>query len=395
MIEKTEQKRKIVLYSRIVVFCLISLAGMYYRWRGIDVRTGDWTQSLSVWIAQLDKGGLKALAEYEGNYNMPYVTYLLLITYLPIDPLYSLKALSILFDYICAFSGGVLAVMCTTNVMSKAQKKEETWPQWNFLLAYGLILLSPVTIRNSVWWSQCDSIYVSFILLAILCMLKERYPISMILWGFAIAFKLQAVFALPFLLIYYWKNRKFSALQFLLIPLTNEILSIPAMIGGCSPFITIQTYMGQTELSGVMYNFYPNLWGLLPNVPYWVFSRAAIAGMVGLLGIIAVVIIRKEKQLDQSNVLLLFTWVTMTVLFFLPSMHERYGYLLEMLSVCLFATDKKKWYLPLVTHSVVIPYYWGHFTVESRILGSIYLIAYLLLSFSVVRRWNCKGENNA
>ena len=377
------------MYGRILIFCLISLVGMYYRWRGIHVRTGDWTQSLSVWIADLDKGGLKALAEYKGNYNMPYVTYLLLITYLPIDPLYSLKALSILFDYICAFTGGILAVMCTVK------KKEDFWPQWNFLLAYGLILLSPVTIRNSVWWSQCDSIYVSFILLAILCMLKEKYPISMILWGFAIAFKLQAVFALPFLLIYYWKNKKFSALQFLLIPLTMEILCIPAIIGGCSPFITLETYMGQTELSGVMYNFYPNLWGLLPNVPYWVFSRAAIAGMVGLLGIIAVVITRKEKQLDQSNVLLLFAWVTMTVLFFLPSMHERYGYLLEMTAVCLFAADKKKWYLPLVTHSVVMPYYLGHFNVEARLLGLPYLAAYLLLSFSVIRRWRDKGENNA
>lgn len=386
--EWNQQKRMRSIVATII-FCVFSIIGIYFRWRGKDVVSGDWAQSLSVWVAGLDRGGLQALARYEGNYNMPYVTFLLLTTYLPINPMYTVKIFSVLFDFVCAVSGGVLAVM------SSAKKTENVFTHENFLLTYGLILCSPVTIRNSVYWTQCDSIYVSFVLLAVICMLKEKYPLSMILWGFAFAFKLQAVFALPMLLIYYWKNKKFSALQFLWIPLTMEILCIPAIIGGCSPFITIETYMGQAGSSELMYQFYPNLWGLLPQASYWVFAKMTIVGLIGLLGILAVIIVRKEERLDCSNFLLYFTWITMTVMFFLPAMHERYGYLLEMLAVCLFAVDKKKWYLPVITHSISYLFYLGWFGVDSRMVGVPYLVAYLLLTCSVIKKWMRGGAVNA
>ncbi len=370
------QKKKISKVA-FVFFVLISLLGLALRWTGKDVVSGDWRQSLSVWIEGLDRGGLKALASYEGNYNMPYVTFLLAITYLPINPLYAVKAFSVIFDYVCAFSGGVLAVMSAANKERKAV---------TFLLTYGLILCSPCAIYNSMYWSQCDSIYVSFILLAVIFLLKEKYSLSMIFWGFAFAFKLQAVFAMPILLIYYWKNRKFSALQFLWIPLVNEILCIPAIIGGCSPLITLHTYLGQTETTEVMYNFYPNFWGIMIDAQHWVFFNAAVVGTVGLLAVLAVLIVRREKVLDCSNFLYYFAWLVMSVLFFLPSMHERYGYLLEMITISLFVIDKKKWYLPVILQGITLVFYRGYFNANAQLLGCIYLVAYLMLSFEMMKR---------
>ncbi len=185
---KTDAAKK-----RILIFLLLSVLGLALRLWGINFEIGDWYESLSVWVKELDHGGLKALSRYSGNYNMPYVTFLLLLTYLPIPPLTGIKCLSILFDYICAFTGGKLAVFCCGEVPASKEKV--------FLTAYGGILLAPTVIVNSSWWAQCDSNYVGFIFLAIVYILREKTMRCMIFWGIALALTLQTVLALPVVLL--------------------------------------------------------------------------------------------------------------------------------------------------------------------------------------------------
>ena len=61
---------------------LITLLGLWLRWQGIWYESGDFVNCLSIWMTDLTGGTLKTLAEYSGDYNMPYVTILLLLTYL-------------------------------------------------------------------------------------------------------------------------------------------------------------------------------------------------------------------------------------------------------------------------------------------------------------------------
>lgn len=373
---KTEAAQK-----RILIFLLLSALGLALRLTGISFESGDWYESLSVWIAELDRGGLQALSRYTGNYNMPYVTFLLLLTYLPISPLTGIKCLSILFDYICAFTGGKLAVLCCEEA---AVSKEKV-----FLAAYGGILLAPTVIVNSAWWAQCDSIYVGFIFLAIFYMLKNKTARSMIFWGAALAFKLQTVLAFPVLLIYYWKNKKFSFAYFLIIPLTMEALCLPAILGGCSPFISLTTYLGQTGENQSMCYFYSNLWTFFNWAPYWVFGRMAVVGTVIALLLIAVLILCRESYFDRRNILPYFVWLTMTALCFLPNMHDRYGYMMELGVILCAAINRRKWWqavtLQAVTMVLYAPVYLRRYLeYDPRIPAAAWLIVYFAVSFEMI-----------
>lgn len=385
--------------KQLLIFFLLSAIGLALRIWGIKFESGDWYESLSVWIRELDHGGLKALASYSGNYNMPYVTFLLFVTYLPVSPLTGIKFLSILFDYVCAFAGGKLAVLC-----SEKEGKERT-----FLLAYGGILLAPTVIVNSAWWGQCDSVYVGFVFLALLYMLKDKTVRSMIFWGVALAFKLQTVLALPVLFLYYWKNRKFSFVYFLLIPLTVEVLCLPAILGGCSPLIAVTTYLGQAGENQAMYYFYSNFWTFFEWAPYWVFGRMAILGTAALLLLLAVLILRRETRFNQSCFLPYFVWIVMTALCFLPNMHDRYGYILELGLILYAAAYRKNWWMAAVLQGITMILYAPvllrrYLEHDPRIWASVWLFVYFVISFERIgvlfgkkdilpERSGPKGEN--
>lgn len=365
----------------ILIFLLLSALGLALRLLGIRFESGDWYESLSVWVKELDHGGLQALSRYSGNYNMPYVTFLLLLTYLPIPPLIGIKCLSILFDYVCAFTGGKLAALCCGKAPASKEKI--------FLTAYGGILFAPTVIVNSSWWAQCDSIYVGFIFLALLYMLKDKTARSMIFWGIALALKLQTVFAFPVLLLYYWKNRKFSFLYFLLIPLTVEFLCLPSILGGCSPFIALTTYLGQAGENQMMCYFYSNLWTFFTWAPYWVFGRMAVVGTLIALLLLAVLILCRETRFDQSNILPYFVWITMTALCFLPNMHDRYGYMMELGMILCAAIDRRKWWravtLQAVTMLLYAPVYLRRYLdYDTRIPAAIWLVVYFAVSFEMI-----------
>lgn len=367
-----KRKQELVVAA---IFVLISALGLALRWRGIWYESGDFQNCLSIWMDDLKGGnGIQVLSRYNGDYNMPYVTILWMLTYLPVKPIVSIKCFSMLFDFACAAAGGALAA-CV------GEKKEKGI----FLIAYSIIFLSPVSVLNSGYWGQCDSVYVGFVLLACWCMLKEKYSLCMILWGCAFAFKLQAVFGFPILLLYYWKNRKFSFLQFFLIPVTMELLCLPAILGGCSPLVTFTVYLSQMKTFPEMYYFYPNIWTFFQDTPYYVFGKMAVAGTFVLLLLGAIWILGSKKALDTGQFLPDFLWLVMTALCFLPCMHERYGYLLEMAAIIYAVTDRRKWWIAVGTQVITLLTYapgildWP--VIDARILAVCYLFLYGMVSF--------------
>ena len=362
------------------VLLLASVVGLLLRWQGIRYESGDFQSCLSLWMDNLKGGGISILSQYTGDYNMPYVTVLWILTYLPVEPIIGIKSFSILFDFICAAAGGALAVTCSKN-----EKSSRT-----FVITYCLIFLSPIAVMNSGYWGQCDSVYVAFVLLACWCMLKDKHVLCMIFWGCAFAFKLQAIFGFPILLLYYWKNRKFSFLYFLLIPVAMEVLCLPAILGGCSPLITFTVYLSQMKTFPEMYYFYPNLWTFFQDTTYYVFGKMAITGTLVILMLQAVWILSEEEKLGKKQFFTYFTWILMTVLCFLPCMHERYGYMLEMAAIIYAVIDRKKWWFALGLHIIMTltyaPGILGHALVDARILAAGYLILYMLMSYCRINR---------
>ena len=131
-----------------------------------------------------------------------------LLTYLQLSPLHSIKIVSIIFDYILAFSCMVLIYK-----LFKDSKKKDIYA----LLTYAVVLMLPTVVINSSAWAQCDSIYVAFAIISLIYLIDEKYIKSFIFLGISFAFKLQFIFLLPVYILVYITKRKFPIYYFLIL----------------------------------------------------------------------------------------------------------------------------------------------------------------------------------
>ncbi|WP_444658418.1 hypothetical protein ACRQV7_12665 [Caproiciproducens sp. R2] len=320
-----------------IAWIALTLLSLAVRWRGFPTESSDYQHFLLPWFQELKKsGGFAALGRPVGNYNFPYLTILAALTYLPVPPLFSIKAVSILFDYVGAAAGARIVYSLASN-----KKKGELLAA----AAWLCILFHPVVFINSAFWGQCDFIYVSFLLLCIKELIRESYVPAFVWFSFALAFKLQAVFFLPVLLILYFTNRSHSVVHYLIIPLGVSVLSIPALVAGRPVTDIFKIYLEQTQFKQLVSHF-PGLYYLLMGT----YSQYAVVGIclcVAFLGAGAVLWISYQKPVREENILLLGMWASSVCTYFLPSMHERYSFLTVVLSV-LYMLSVRKDRLPAV-----------------------------------------------
>ena len=221
---KEEVLRRIKNNNTFISIALITVFGLLLRFIFIEDAGGDYDGFLSQWCMYLrENGGFNAITSVDTDYNVSYLYFLALFSYLPVKDLYFIKFLSFIFDFVMALAGFF--------IVSYFEKENEKKILYSLAVFTG-ILFMPTVILNSASWVQCDSIYTSFILLSLYFMLKEEYDLSFILYGVAITFKLQAIFILPAYGIIFLKNRNFSFLKFLWVPVVNFILYMPAVILG-------------------------------------------------------------------------------------------------------------------------------------------------------------------
>lgn len=370
-------------------YIAITIIGIVLRLLNRDFQSDDWTRCWIPWMEAIE-GPFSRLSNFPGDYNMPYVTLLWFINHMPIPNLYGVKLLSVIFDYVLAI-GVAKLVSCCVDVKRAPISS---------IIAYGLVVLSPVVILNSSWWAQCDSIYSACLVWSLYFFVNEKNMKGITLFGCALAAKLQAIIAVPLLIIYWWKNKKFSILYFLMIPLTIEILCIPAILAGCSPFVTVTQYLGQTSEYQYLFHLYPNVWALLQGASYWICIDLAIVGLIGVLAILLLLISSYGREINRDTLLLYSVLITMTALFFLPQMHERYGFFLEILFICLAVKERKHTIAALAINGLTWIFYSGHADLFERTVtystGTIYLVCYLwILYCSYKELFVRKRETNA
>ena len=209
------KKKKV--YEVILIISIVLLA-LIVRIHYINVESYDFIVFLKKWFITLKtNGGIFGLKESVGDYNAPYIQLLAILTYLPIKPLYSIKALSIIFDYLGAIFAGVLLYKFTKN------------KNLSYVCSF-VILMLPTVVFNSSRWGQCDFIYTTFIILSLIFLVDDKPFRSFIFLGVAFAFKLQTIFILPIYILYYISERKFPIYYFLIIPIMDFILCIPSML---------------------------------------------------------------------------------------------------------------------------------------------------------------------
>jgi len=378
LITKLEQKKNIFF------FCIITVLGVLIRIPGKDFVSKDMYVFLIPWYNAIkSQGGMRALSTQIGDYNILYQTIISLFSYLDINCIYLYKLLSCTFDIILAFCSALF--LCTLTAMPKWGLK------FNFI--YFCVLFSPMVIFNSSYWGQCDSIYVTFLILTLCALYKEKYVSTFVFLGIAFAFKLQAVFILPFLVCIYFYRKKFSILYFFISVLVLELSGIPAFLFGRSPAAPFSIYLFQTQEQPVLYANIANFWCLIGDSYEYLSSFALILTLI-LLGMGLYLVLSGKKMLFNPEDYLNFCcWIVWTCVMFLPVMHERYTYLLDILLIILCFINYI--YLPFAVVSGILsllsyscflfdtPY-------SNRPAALAFLISYIAFSFIMLKR---KSQN--
>ena len=172
----------------LTLFVVTSLLALLVRICLLRFQSYDYLHFLSRWFEYLkENGGFKGLGSYIGDYNAPYMTIMAALTYIPVNSLYTIKAVSVFFDFVLALSASYLVAV-------HVDKDKKVYA----LISYALVLFMPQVIANSAAWGQCDSIYVALIIWALFFLYTDKSIFCFILLGISFAFKLQTVFILTF-----------------------------------------------------------------------------------------------------------------------------------------------------------------------------------------------------
>lgn len=333
---KFEKKAIIWIETHIavIIFLFATILGGWIRF-GLRTHTSlDYIGCLQPWYEEIKgNGGLSGgLDAQVGNYNLLYQFLIAVMTYLPVHSLSAYKMLSVGFDYLLAGISGMFIYHLLENDKDKRKGMA--------VLAYSAVLLSPLVFINSSMWAQCDSIYTFFIISTLYFLFRGKYKLGFVMYGLAFSFKLQAVFMFPFLLFFYFKERKFSLVHFLIPPAALCLSGVPGCLFGHRNILDVFTiYLQQTRSNSFkLYDNYPSFWALFTQTPtedYSIMVQTAKLFMVAVLALIMGYLIVKKYEFDSGNYLYVAFMMTYTVVLFLPCMHERYGYIYEILAIIL------------------------------------------------------------
>lgn len=328
-------KREAELLDVLMAFGLIAI-GFLVRICLVGFRSGDWEVFLEPWTNQLKLHGFKALAAGFYNYTPIYMYILWFLSLLPIDTLMGIKAVSILFDLLLAVAVAKLVV--------------QVKPGANPLLPFGIVWLAPTVISNSSMWGQCDAIYTTFVMLCLLYLLRNESGKAMLFYGIAFSIKLQSIFFAPILvLLFFLKRIRFR--EFFLIPAVYLVSIIPTWIAGRPLRELLLIYLGQSAGDNPTLSvIYPNIYYLIGNDVYLkLYGRTAICFTMAVLLVLLYYVLKKAYRIGLSNQVLVQAALVCgsLIVFLLPSMRERYSYMVDILAVLYAFMNPKKLYVPL------------------------------------------------
>lgn len=304
------------------------------------------------WYATAKEAGMASLGMGISDYPPLYTTIFCLLCQLPLSMLFVTKFIPILFDFVLAL-GSVL-------LFNEARVKATPFEK---LIVYSVILLNPLIVINASAWGQCDTIYASFIVFTLYVLLKMYKGVStggdlaFILLGIAFACKFQTILFIPAIL-FFWIMQKKKVIRlsyFVWIPVMYFASCIPMFLSHRTIQDLLGIYFFQTgQYDSILSLNYPNFYSFIGNVSSGMTTGSGKYGM--LLGVCILLLLylyffKAGKELSPSFMLKI-TMITVFVLtFFLPSMHERYAIVGEIILLILACMDKT--YIPYAIVTVI------------------------------------------
>ena len=311
-----------------VCFAAALLLAAAFALRGacLNYVTDDYRNFLSVWVDFFrTHGGLAALRAPVGNYNVPYLTVLALISGSSLPDLHLIKLFSILFDVVLAWS-----VMQLVGLF----RRGAAWK----LAAFFLVLFWPTVVLNGALWGQCDSVYAALAVLSVYLVLSGHPLLGVVSIGASFAFKLQAVFVMPVFLLF-WLTRRVKLRHALAFPAVCVVMVLPAVIAGRGLWDALTIPFQQTGSIGTGLNYNsPSVFALFRDVTNPdAAARLGIGAAALVIAALAVWFWLHRDDCSDRALLLAAAVLAAAIPFFLPHMHDRYFFAADALTLALAA----------------------------------------------------------
>jgi Gpi18-like mannosyltransferase len=277
--------------------------------------SGDNAIILVRWYNQIISDGFSRPI---GNYSPPYLY--LLAGLAPFDGLVPdmalIKALSVLGALWLAFASYRLL------------KIQSAYPELGFAT-----LVLPSAVLNASALGQADTFWVASCILALAAALRHQYAWVAIWSGLAFAFKAQAVFFAPFVILLFWTRRVRPAL-WAVPPAIYVLACIPAALAGWPVWDLATIYLRQAQWQPEDYVFVSN------GASWWTWfgflapSLAARSFWIGFVAAIAATLAywRLVSLTSQRRLMVAAVLSAAGLPFLLPGMHERFFILADVLA---------------------------------------------------------------
>jgi Gpi18-like mannosyltransferase len=310
------------------------IIGLLAKYVLLDIKTGDYIAYLEPWMNFIKTHGYEHSLKFGFyDYTPSYIYILIAIVKLGFNPLFSVKIVSIFFEYVLAFFIGKIATI----------KYKSNLVLW---IAISVIPILPSILFNSSYLSQSDSIYSTFVVGSVYFLLTRKQLVSVLFLGFAFAFKMQTAIILPFVFVMMLRGN-IKWYYFLIIPIVYIISILPVWLYGRPLNELLIIYLSQSGSYKYLTLNFPNLYILISNVYY---EPVKIAGIIftALFTLLSGFwLIKKSFDFTFELWIKLAFLSAIVVPFLLPGMHERYMYLGDVLGVLYFLVNRKKIHLPI------------------------------------------------
>ena len=356
-------------YKLELVYATIFLISVLFRIFFINIKSGDYLFFLSNWWNKIiDYGGFNSLKYTIGDYPDSYMFLLCIGASITKNSLIFIKVLSTIFD--------ILIFLFGYKIIKHFSKEGANKYSW-------ILILLPGILVNSAILSQCDSIYTAFVLAFIYNILKNHNKLALSFLGIAISFKIQSLFIAP-VILYLIATKKIKIYDLFFIILGFILPFIPTILIGKGLIENIKILMFQTSEYNYFVKSCPNIYSLflLNYKQINIFLKYSLAIIVGIIAIFISLHKYKDGYNDTTFIYKSFL-ISTIVVFLLPSMHDRYFYLANILGIIYYIVTSRQYlkgYCILSTLVYVLPVLSINFMPQDLKIKSDYMITSLVCS---------------
>ena len=201
----------------------------------------------------------------------------------------------------------------------------------------------------------------------------------------------------------YIANRKIKIKDFLIIPITIFVLSIPKVIYSQDLLAGFKVYYNQanTYQEYITLNF-PNVYSIflkgydlnnpnLINTPFKEMGTIGIIIMLVILITLAYFVRIKKINFDKHAIIEFSLFSVLMTTFLLPQMHERYLFMGDVISLLYLVINKKQYYVPIIIEMISLNGYmyllFAGFAINISILSIVFLILLILYTRNIIKKY--------